>query len=351
MNKHIMNQEAISKFAQSLRGPLIGRDHPEYDEARKLYNAMIDKRPYLIARCADAADVIAAVNFGREQNLPMAIRGGGHNGPGLGSVDDGLVIDLSMMKGVRVDPATKTVRVAAGCLTGEVDHATHAFGLAVPFGIVSTTGVAGLTLSGGHGYLSRQHGLAVDCLIEADVVLADGRFVTASEAVNPDLFWALRGGGGNFGVVTSFLFRAHPASMVYGGPIIFELKDAPVVMRWYRDFTAASQTRRSAASSGCKPCRPAIRFRRSTGRRKCAPWSSATTGRSLRAKRPSTRSARRCRGRSSIGPARCPTRPCKACSTGSCRRACNGTGKAISSRRCRTLRSTPTSPTPPSCRA
>ena len=132
----------------------------------------------------------------------MAIRGGGHNGPGLGSVDDGLVIDLSMMKGVRVDPATKTVRVAAGCLTGEVDHATHAFGLAVPFGIVSTTGVAGLTLSGGHGYLSRQHGLAVDCLIEADVVLADGRFVSASETVNPDLFWALRGGGGNFGVVT-----------------------------------------------------------------------------------------------------------------------------------------------------
>jgi FAD binding domain/Berberine and berberine like len=240
MNKHIMNQEVVSQFAQSLRGPLIGRDHPEYDQARKLYNAMIDKRPHLIARCADAADVTAAVNFGREHNLPIAIRGGGHNGPGLGSVDDGLVIDLSMMKGVRVDPATKTARVAAGCLTGEVDHATHAFGLAVPFGIVSTTGVAGLTLSGGHGYLSRQHGLAVDCLIEADVVLADGRFVTASEAVNPDLFWALRGGGGNFGVVTSFLFRAHPASMVYGGPIIFELKDAPAVMRWYRDFTASN---------------------------------------------------------------------------------------------------------------
>ena len=145
---------------------------------------MIDKRPLLIARCADAADVIAAVNFGRDNKLPIAIRGGGHNGPGLGSVDDGLVIDLSMMKGVRVDPAKRTVRVGAGCVTGDVDHATHAFGLAVPFGIVSTTGVAGLTLCGGHGYLSRQYGLAVDNLLEADVVLADGRFVTASETEN-----------------------------------------------------------------------------------------------------------------------------------------------------------------------
>ena len=145
---------------------------------------MIDKRPLLIARCADVADVIAAVNFGRDNKLPIAIRGGGHNGPGLGSVDDGLVIDLSTMKGVRVDPKQRTVRVGPGCTTGDVDHATHAFGQAVPFGIVSTTGVAGLTLSGGHGYLSRQYGLAVDNLIEADVVLADGSFVTASETEN-----------------------------------------------------------------------------------------------------------------------------------------------------------------------
>jgi FAD/FMN-containing dehydrogenase len=234
-----MNSETIAKFAQSLRGPVIGRDHPDYDDARKLYNASIDKRPLVIARCADVADVIAAVNFGRDSKLPIAIRGGGHNGPGLGSVDDGLVIDLSMMKGVRVDPATKTVRVGAGCVTGDVDHATHAFGLAVPFGIVSTTGVAGLTLSGGHGYLSRQYGLAADCLLEADVVLADGSFVTASETANQDLFWALRGGGGNFGVVTSFLFQAHPAGMIFGGPIIWELKDAATVMRWYRDFSAS----------------------------------------------------------------------------------------------------------------
>ncbi len=231
-----MNDEAIAKFAQGLRGPVIGRNHPEYEEARKLYNAMIDKRPLLIARCADVADVIAAVNFGRDNKLPIAIRGGGHNGPGLGSVDDGLVIDLSTMKGVRVDPKQKTVRVAPGCTSGDVDHATQAFGQAVPFGVISTTGVAGLTLSGGHGYLSRQYGLAVDSLLEADVVLADGSFVTASEAENADLLWALRGGGGNFGAVTSFLFRTHPVSMVYGGPIAFDLADAPTVMKWFREF-------------------------------------------------------------------------------------------------------------------
>ena len=231
-----MNDDAVATFAQHHRGPVIGRNHPDYEEARKLYNAMIDKRPLVIARCYDAADVMAAVNFGRDSKLPIAVRGGGHNGPGLGSVDDGLVVDLSMMKGVRVDPAKRTVRVSAGCVTGDVDHATHAFGQAVPFGIISTTGVSGLTLSGGHGYLSRQYGLTVDNLLEVDLVLADGRFVTASESENADLFWALRGGGGNFGVVTSFLFRTNPAGMVYGGPIVFELADAAKVMRWYRDF-------------------------------------------------------------------------------------------------------------------
>ena len=230
-----MNDEAVAKFGQSLRGALIGRSHPEYEEARKLYNAMIDKRPLLIARCADAADVIAAVNFGRDKKLPIAIRGGGHNGPGLGSVDDGLVIDLSTMKGVRVDPKNRTARVGPGCTSGDVDHATQAFGQAVPFGVLSTTGVAGLTLSGGHGYLTRQYGLAADNLLEADVVLADGSFVTASESENPDLLWGLRGGGGNFGVVTSFLFRTNAVAKVYGGPIVFELSDAPAVMKWFRD--------------------------------------------------------------------------------------------------------------------
>ena len=235
-----MSAGAIATFTQSLRGPVFGREHPEYDEARKLYNRMIDKQPLLIARCTDAADVVAAVNFGRDNGLPIAIRGGAHNGAGLGSVDDGLVIDLSLMKGVRVDPAKPTVRAGAGCVTGDVDHATCAFGQAVPFGVISTTGVAGLTLSGGHGYLSRQYGLAIDNLLEADVVLADGRFVTTSESENPDLFWALRGGGGNFGVVTSFLFRTNPLGMLYAGPIIFDLADAAPVMRWYRQFQANS---------------------------------------------------------------------------------------------------------------
>lgn len=230
-----MIDDAIAQLSQSLRGQLIRRGDPEYDEARKLYNAMIDKRPLLIARCVDVADVIAAVNFGRDNTLPVAVRGGGHNGPGLASVDDGLVIDLTAMKGVRVDTKNRTVRVGAGCTTGDVDHATQAFGQATPFGIISTTGVAGLTLSGGHGYLSRQYGLAVDNLLEADVVLADGRFVTASDEENADLFWGLRGGGGNFGVVTSFLFRTNPVATIYGGPIIFELSDAPAVMKWFRD--------------------------------------------------------------------------------------------------------------------
>ncbi len=231
-----MKDEDITKLAAGLRGAIIRSNDAGYDEARKLYNGMIDKRPLIIARCVDAGDVVACVNFGRDHKLSIAIRGGGHNGPGLGSVDNGLVIDLSTMKGVRVDPKNRTVRVAAGCTTGDVDHATHAFGQAVPFGIISTTGVAGLTLSGGHGYLTRQYGLAIDNLLEADVVLADGSFVTASETENADLLWALRGGGGNFGVVTSFLFRTHPAKELYGGPIVFELSDAKTVMRWYREF-------------------------------------------------------------------------------------------------------------------
>jgi len=231
-----MRDEDIGQFRQNLRGRLITRSDSDYDEARSLYNAMIDKRPLLIAKCVDTADIIAAVNFGREHDLLIAIRGGGHNGPGLASCDDGLVIDLSMMKGVRVDPARAIVRVEPGCTSGDVDHATHVFGLAVPFGIVASTGVAGLTLGGGTGYLTRKHGLTIDNLLEADVVLADGSFVTASENDHPDLFWALRGGGGNFGVVTSFLFRAHPVKMVYAGPIFWDAAHAREIMRAYRDF-------------------------------------------------------------------------------------------------------------------
>jgi hypothetical protein len=235
-----MNNEDITKLAVNLRGTIIRDGEADYDEARKLYNGMIDKRPRLIVRCVDAADVIAAVNFGRDSKLPIAIRGGGHNGPGLGSVDDGLVIDMSAMKGVRVDPIARTARVAAGCTQGDLDHATNAFGLATPAGIISTTGIAGLTLSGGHGYLSRKYGLTIDNLIEADIVLADGRFVTASKQSNADLFWALRGGGGNFGVVTSFLFQLHPVSTVFAGPIAWDQEHARTIMRRYREFVPGS---------------------------------------------------------------------------------------------------------------
>jgi FAD/FMN-containing dehydrogenase len=231
-----MTEQAVAELQQSLRGTLIQPTDPEYDTVRALYNGMIDKRPSAIARCVDVADVIAAVNFARERNLLLAIRGGGHNGPGLGSCDDGLVIDLSLMKSVRVDPATKTARVEPGCTSGDVDHATHPFGLAVPFGIVSTTGVSGLTLGGGTGYLTRKYGLTVDNLLEADVVLADGSVVTTSRSQHPDLFWAIRGGGGNFGVVTSFLFQAHPVKMVFAGPIFWDAVHAKQVMRTYRDF-------------------------------------------------------------------------------------------------------------------
>ena len=232
----MLQTSALHDLRANFRGALITPQDDSYDAARSLYNAMMDKRPAVIARCADVADVIAAVNFGRDSSLLVAVRGGGHNGAGLGSCDDGLVIDLGSMKGVRVDPERRTIRVGAGCTQGDVDHAAHAFGLAVPAGIVSTTGVAGLTLGGGHGYLSRKYGLTIDNLVEADVVLADGSQVTASNDSNADLFWALRGGGGNFGIVTSFLFNAHPVSTVYAGVIFWDLAQAGQIMRWYREF-------------------------------------------------------------------------------------------------------------------
>jgi hypothetical protein len=223
---------------QGFRGRLIGPADKDYDEARALYNGMIDKRPAVIASCTDAADVMAAVNYGRENKLLVAIRGGGHSGPGFGSCDGGLVIDLSHMRSVHVDPSNRTVRVEPGCTAADLDHATHAFGLAVPLGIVGSTGVAGLTLGGGTGYLTRKHGLTIDNLLEVDMVLADGSFVTANKDNRADLFWAVRGGGGNFGVVTSFLFQAHPAKMVFAGPIFWDAKDAKKVMATYREFIA-----------------------------------------------------------------------------------------------------------------
>ena len=231
-----MSAQFIDQLRTSFRGELIEPADPRYEESRKVYNAMISRKPRLIAKCVDAADAIAAVNFGRQQNLKVSIRGGGHNAGGLGICDDGLVIDLSQIKYVHIDPAAQTVRVGGGCTWADVDHATHAFGLAVPSGIISTTGVGGLTLGGGLGHLTRKCGLTIDNLLAADVILADGRFVVASATENSDLFWAIRGGGGNFGVVTSFLFKAHPVHTVCAGPMLWGMEQAADIMKWYREF-------------------------------------------------------------------------------------------------------------------
>ncbi|MGA7028175.1 MAG: FAD-dependent oxidoreductase, partial [Candidatus Acidiferrales bacterium] len=231
-----LSELAIANFKASLLGELIAPGDAKYDEARKVYNEMIERRPRLIARCADVADVMAAVQFAREQKLLVSVRGGGHNAAGLGVCDDGLVIDLSAINYVRVDPRKKTVAVGGGARWRDVDHATHAFGLAVPSGIISTTGVGGLTLGGGLGYLARRYGLTIDNLLGVEMVLADGRFVTANAREHADLFWAVRGGGGNFGVVTSFLFKARPVHTVYGGPMLWPLEDAAELMRWYRGY-------------------------------------------------------------------------------------------------------------------
>ncbi|MBA3823185.1 MAG: FAD-binding oxidoreductase [Ktedonobacterales bacterium] len=234
--KPALAETSISDFAARLRGELLRPGQDGYEAARHIYNGMIDRHPALIARCVDVADVMAAVNFAREQALTLAVRGGGHSGPGMSMCDDGLVIDLSNMKGIHVDPAARTARVEGGCVWGDVDHATHPFGLAVPSGFISTTGVGGLTLGGGIGYLSRTFGLTIDNLLGVDMVLADGSFVTANAEQHADLFWAVRGGGGNFGVVTSFLYQLHPISTVYGGPIFWPLEQAEELLKFWRDY-------------------------------------------------------------------------------------------------------------------
>ena len=226
----------IGKFTGQIRGQVVLPAHDNYNESRKIYNAMIDKYPGMIVKCVDVADVIHSVNFGRENNLLVSVRGGGHNGGGLGLCDEGLTLDLAGIKYVRVNAAEKTVRVGGGNLWGEVDHATHPFGLAIPAGIISTTGVGGLTLGGGVGYLSRKYGLTIDNLLEADMVLADGTCVTVSDQQNTDLFWAIRGGGGNFGIVTSFKFQAHPVTNVFGGPTLWPIEKTQEVMEWYHQF-------------------------------------------------------------------------------------------------------------------
>jgi FAD/FMN-containing dehydrogenase len=231
-----LRRDTAEQLKATLRGRLIQPADSDYPAVRKIYNGMIDKRPAAVAQCADVADVMRTVGFAHENGLLLAVRGGGHNGAGLGTCEGGLVLDLSRMRGVRVDPGARTVRVEGGAIWGDVDHVTHRFGLAVPGGIISTTGVGGLTLGGGHGYLTRKYGLTIDHLLEADVVLADGRLVTASARENEDLFWALRGGGGNFGVVTSFVFSGQPVSTVFAGPTLWPVERAADVLRWYREF-------------------------------------------------------------------------------------------------------------------
>jgi FAD/FMN-containing dehydrogenase len=231
-----VEESVFQNFKSCIRGVIIQQDDSTYDEERKVYNGMIDRHPAAIVKCRDVADVIACVNFGRENKILTAIRSGGHNAGGLGLCDDGLVIDMSMMKGIRIDLKTNTVRAEGGVLLGDLDHATQPFGKAVPSGILSTTGISGLTLGGGVGHLSRAYGLSIDSLLEVDIVLANGKFVTANEKENSDLFWAVQGGGGNFGVVTSFLFKMHDAGTVYGGPMLWHIADSEEMLRFYKDY-------------------------------------------------------------------------------------------------------------------
>ena len=228
--------QAAREELADFRGRLIGPDDADYEEARRVYNAMIDKRPALIARCADPDDVAATIRFARDRELLLAVRGGGHNGAGLGTCDHGVVIDLSPLKEIQVDPHARTVRVGGGCTWGEVDRATSEHGLATPSGIISTTGVGGLTLGGGLGHLTRKCGLTIDNLLEAELVLASGERVRASADENPDLFWAIRGGGGNFGVATSFLCRLHEVATVVGGPIFWPAELGGEPLSVYREF-------------------------------------------------------------------------------------------------------------------
>jgi FAD/FMN-containing dehydrogenase len=234
-----IDESALDELTASFGGELISPADPTYHEHRKVWNGSIDRLPALIARCHGVADVIAAVVFARDAELPLAVRGGGHSFPGHSVCDGGVVIDLGPMKGIRVDPEARTARVQAGALWGELDRETQAFGLATTGGIVTHTGVAGLTLGGGIGWLHRKHGLTIDQLLGVDLVTAGGGLVRASEQENPELFWGVRGGGGNFGIVTEFEFCLHPVGpAVLAGPILWPVDQAPEVLRFYRDWSA-----------------------------------------------------------------------------------------------------------------
>ncbi len=237
----MLDETTIEKFKENLHGKLIQPNDEDYDNTRRVWNAMIDKRPALIVRCSGTADVIAAVNFAREQDLRLSIRGGGHNIAGTALCDNGLTIDLSGMKGLHVDLKTRTVRAQPGCRLGDLDRETQVFGLVVPAGIVTDTGIAGLTLGGGFGWLTRRYGYTCDNLLSADVVTTDGSFLTASEKENTDLFWGLRGGGGNFGVVTSFEYQAYPVGpQVTAGMVIHPIEKVREVVGFFREFSAAA---------------------------------------------------------------------------------------------------------------
>jgi len=230
---------AVDDLRKTFRGEVFAPGSPDYEKHRRVWNGSIDRRPAIVARCSGVADVLAAVRFARERGLLVAVRGGGHSFPGLSTCDDGILIDLAPMKGIRVDPAKRTARVQAGVLLGELDRETQAFGLAVPAGIVTHTGLAGLTLGGGIGWIMRKFGLTIDNLLSVDLVAANGEFVTASEHENADLFWGVRGGGGNFGIVTEFEFRLHPLGpQVMAGPVFWLMSDADKVLRFYRDWIA-----------------------------------------------------------------------------------------------------------------
>jgi FAD/FMN-containing dehydrogenase len=236
----IVTDDQLQQLAAGVRGPLLRPGDDGFDAARRVWNGMIDRSPALIIRCAGVADVLSAVRFARARGLPLAVRGGGHNVAGKGVCEGGIQIDVSPMKGIRVDPAARTARAQAGLTWGEFNHETHAFGLAVTGGHVSTTGISGLTLGGGIGWLMRKYGLTSDNLLSADLVTADGRFVTASASENADLFWGLRGGGGNFGIVTSFEYRLHPAETVLAGIVFYRADRAREVLRFYREFAEKS---------------------------------------------------------------------------------------------------------------
>jgi FAD/FMN-containing dehydrogenase len=231
-----MGAKTLSDLRDRVRGEVVVPGDAGYDDARSVHNGMIDRHPAAVVRVVNAGDVMATVDYARENGLALSIRGGGHSGPGFGTNDDGVVIDFSTMRGVRVDPKAMTARAEGGVTWGDFNAATYAFGLATTGGVISTTGIAGLTLGGGIGYLSRGCGLSLDNLVSADVVTADGRMLVASEQENPDLFWAIRGGGGNFGVCTSLEYRLHPIADVYWGPMFYEIEETANIFRFYRDY-------------------------------------------------------------------------------------------------------------------